>query len=145
MWIVSTGSLLLHKKSPAKVYLYYSFGPFTILNEYQFFLLISWFYKFFWIILVRLLFSRRCGFSRKLHFKLPRVGEVYIIHTLVWLAALGFGIFWLLTRDKSYAWICQDVLVSLWIYPYVFIFWSFVLTMGLQLPLWSVGFGFMNI
>ncbi|XP_057540930.1 signal peptide peptidase-like 3 [Amaranthus tricolor] len=56
------------------------------------------------------LLLRRCRKSRELHIKLPLVGEVYFIHSLVWLAGLGFAIFWMVTRKESYSWIGQDIL-----------------------------------
>ncbi|XP_021733233.1 signal peptide peptidase-like 5 [Chenopodium quinoa] len=56
------------------------------------------------------LLLRRCGNARQIHIKLPLVGEFYIIRCLFWLACFGFGIFWVVTRHRSYSWIGQDIL-----------------------------------
>ncbi|KNA24466.1 hypothetical protein SOVF_015390 [Spinacia oleracea] len=53
---------------------------------------------------------RRCGNARQIHIKLPLVGDLYVIRSLVWLACFGFAIFWMVTRSRSYSWIGQDIL-----------------------------------
>ncbi|XP_074264195.1 signal peptide peptidase-like 3 [Silene latifolia] len=52
---------------------------------------------------------RRCRISQK-SFKLPLVGEVFIIHALVVVLGIAFAAFWFATRFESYSWIGQDIL-----------------------------------
>ncbi|KAK9668553.1 hypothetical protein RND81_13G068300 [Saponaria officinalis] len=52
---------------------------------------------------------RRCRKAQK-SFKLPLVGEVFIIHALVVVLGIAFAAFWFATRFESYSWIGQDIL-----------------------------------